>query len=455
MASSTAQHDQEAEVPLLSESRSASPPPRADKLAKTRRRVILGGLVLFAFACLVAGGVYAFRLHRLRASSGIAVGRHGAVATELKECSDIGIDILKRGGNAMDAGISAALCIGTINSFSSGIGGGGFLIYRPADKSLAPKVINFRESAPAAAKKDMYKGNEMLAQRGGLSVSVPGEIRGYEIAHQMFGKLPWRELFKPNIEIARHGIKCPDELAARLQVYGQKFPNDPDWAPIFAPKGELLSPGDLLVRKKFADTLEKISRNGSEIFYNGEIAQSIVNHVQNHGGILTMDDMRDYVARVEDPVRSTYRDDLEVISCGSPSSGPVLIEGLNILETFDMTKIGNGALGHHYLIEAMKYLSAGRTELGDPYYLKKAHLRRIEELQDKEYAMACANNISSSQTYDYDHYNPKYEFGLNHGTTSLSAIDSEGNAVAITTTVNLIFGSGLLDPETGIILNDV
>ncbi|CCG83988.1 protein of unknown function [Taphrina deformans PYCC 5710] len=442
----------EDEVPLLPGNTQKSPKSRLRQILNDRIRLIAA--FLLALVLLVgAAAVYYFVRLRKTTRSGLAVGKNGAVATELRECSQLGLSILKAGGNAMDAAIASALCIGTTNAFSSGIGGGGFLIYKPANLSIPPKVINFRESAPAAATKNMYHGDESLAQRGGLSVSVPGEIRGYEIAHQMFGRLPWADLFRPNIEIARKGIPCPEELAARLQVYGQSFPKDPDWSPVYAPKGHLLKPGETLKRLNFADTLEKIARNGSAVFYEGEIAHSLVSHCQKHGGILTLEDMRDYEARVEDPLASTYRD-LEILTCGAPSSGPVLIEALNILENYDMADIGPGPLGHHYLVESMKYMSAGRTELGDPFYLKRKDLARVAELQDKHFAASCAANISESQTFDWEHYNPKYDFTEDHGTTSLSVIDAEGNAVSITTTVNLIFGSGLMDPVTGIILND-
>lgn len=451
--------DEESEA-LLSQEH--DPPTESQQGAFRKLRQLLDDrrwLVLTCCAATVAivlfviGAVYIARSRHVY-RSGLVLAKHGAVATELKECSDVGVDILKQGGNAMDAGIASALCIGTINSFSSGIGGGGFLIYRPANVSIAPKVINFRETAPAAARKNMYHGDRLLSQKGGLSVSVPGEVRGYEVAHQRFGKLAWADLFEPSIKIAKDGIKCPDELASRLEQYGQEFRGDPDWGPVFAPDGHLLKSGEKLVRTRFASTLEQIARNGSRVFYEGEIAQSLVDHCQKNGGVMTMEDMKNYRAEVEDPLISTYRG-LEVLTCGSPSSGPVLIEGLNILEKFNMSEIGNGALGHHYLVEAMKYLSAGRTELGDPFFLKPAALTRVEQLQDKDFAAQCVANISESATFDWEYYNPKYDFVADHGTTSLSVIDAEGNSVAITTTVNLIFGSGLHDPNTGIILNDV
>lgn len=443
----------EDEVPLLPTTNQPSPENRLRRILTYRTRLITAFFLALLLCPFIAGGIYLWRSRRLgHARLGLVMGRHGAVATELLECSELGLRILKQGGNAMDAGIASALCIGTINAFSSGIGGGGFLIYRPANETVPPRVINFRETAPGAARKDMFHGNESLAQRGGLSVSVPGEIRGYETAHRMFGKLPWYELFRPSIEMATRGIPCPAELAARLVVYGQSFKTDPDWRD-YAPGGELLETGDLLRRTKFAETLEKIARHGSSAFYEGEVAESLVRHCRLHGGILTMEDMKHYEARVEEPLVSRYRD-LEILTCGAPSSGPVLIEALNILERFDMTEVGDGPLGHHYLVEAMKHMSAGRTELGDPFYLRPADLARVEQLQDKAYAASLALNISDTQTFDWPHYHPKYDFAMDHGTTSLSVIDAEGNSVAITTTVNLIFGSGLLDPGTGIILND-
>lgn len=444
--------DQEQDAQSIDKSTSVKS--RLDRLIADKRKLAIAcSSVIVFFILVIIATVYIVKSRHVY-QPGLIVAKHGAVATELKECSDIGVKILQKGGNALDSGIASALCIGTINSFSSGIGGGGFLIYRPADTSIQPKVINFRESAPAAARKNMYQGNELLAQRGGLSVSVPGEVKGYEDAHRMFGNLPWSDLFEPSIEIAKYGIDCPKELSARLELFGQSFKTDPDWSPVFSPNGHLLRPGEKLIRSQYAKTLAKIAAHGSKAFYEGEIAQSIVDHCQRNGGIMTMDDLKNYEARIEDPVISTYRG-LEILTCGSPSSGPVLVEGLNILENFNMSAIGNDSLGHHYLIEAMKYLSAGRTELGDPSFLKHAALARIEELQQKNFADECAANISDSKTYDWKHYNPKYEFRADHGTTSLSVIDTEGNSVAITTTVNLIFGSGLHDPNTGIILNDV
>lgn len=415
---------------------------------KPRRTLI--GMALLLLVLVVSGVLYGVWPQNT-SDSGIVVAQHGAVAAELEECSQVGVKILKKGGNAMDAGIAAALCIGTLNAFSSGIGGGGFLIYRPADTSIAPKVINFRETAPAAASQDMYGSNETLAQRGGLSVGVPGELRGYGVAHRMFGKLPWRKLVMPSVKLARNGIKTPVEVATRLRTWQAELQRDKSWRDVYAPGGDWLTVNETMKRTRYADTLETIAHEGPEAFYRGNIAKAIVDHVQRHGGILTMEDLRDYNVSIEEPLRSTYRDEYEILTCDAPSSGAVLIEALNILEHFDAAA-GFTALGVHRAVEAMKWLSAGRTWLGDPAFV--ANRERHAELQSKAYAASAAANTSDSHTYNYTHYRPDYAFKADHGTTSLTAVDKDGNAVTITTTINLIWGSGLMDPVTGVILND-
>ena len=424
-------------------------PATAENLRYRPRRALLGmGLLLLV---LVVSGVIYGVWPQATNSSGLIIAEHGAVASELEECSDLGVDILKKGGNAMDAGIASALCIGTVNAFSSGIGGGGFLIYRPANTSIDPKVINFRETAPGLATQDMYNRSETTAQRGGLSVSVPGELRGYEVAHNMFGRLPWADLVMPSVQLARDGIQTPVEVATRLRTWQAELTRDTSWREVYAPGGDWLTTNQTLKRPRYADTLEKIARQGPGAFYEGEIAEAIVSHVRSHGGILTLDDMKNYQASVEEPLRSTFRGNYEILTCDAPSSGIVLIEALNILEHFNATE-GFTPLGVHHLVESMKWLSAGRTYLGDPRFVD--NLDQHAKLQSKAFADQAARHTSPNRTFNYTHYGPEYAFKPDHGTTSLTVIDSEGNTVTITTTINLIWGSGLMDPVTGVILND-
>ncbi|CAJ0869370.1 3546_t:CDS:10 [Entrophospora sp. SA101] len=344
-----------------------------------------------------------------------------AVASEEIHCSQIGVDVLKEGGSAMDATIATQLCIGTINAFSSGIGGGGFLLVRDSNGTL--ETLDFREVAPLASYKTMFVKNPELAKFGGLSVGVPGEVLGMEIAH--------KRLFEPSIKLSREGFKVPSELANRLS-----------YSAIYAPNGKLLGEGDLLIRKNYSDTLESIANNGSYVFYNGYIAESLVNFIGESGGIMTLEDFQIFQPITREPVITT---DL-------PTSGPALIAMLNILERYQLIKDGMNDINLHRIIEAMKFGFALRTEMGDPLFINNTE--RVLEIMTKNYSGKLRQNISDTQTFEPLYYNPIYDVVEDHGTTHISAIDKNNQSVSYTSTVNLVWGSRVMDPSTGIILND-
>ncbi|CAJ0642617.1 15549_t:CDS:10 [Entrophospora sp. SA101] len=347
-----------------------------------------------------------------------------AVASEEIHCSQIGVDVLKEGGSAMDATIATQLCIGTINAFSSGIGGGGFLLVRDSNGTL--ETLDFREVAPLASYKTMFVKNPELAKFGGLSVGVPGEVLGMEIAHKRYGKLPWKRLFEPSIKLSREGFKVPSELANRLS-----------YSAIYAPNGKLLGEGDLLIRKNYSDTLESIANNGSYVFYNvntctGYIAESLVNFIGESGGIMTLEDFQIFQPITREPVIGYYN---------------ALIAMLNILERYQLIKDGMNDINLHRIIEAMKFGFALRTEMGDPLFINNTE--RVLEIMTKNYSGKLRQNIS-----DPLYYNPIYDVVEDHGTTHISAIDKNNQSVSYTSTVNLVWGSRVMDPSTGIILND-
>ncbi|KAF9375106.1 hypothetical protein CPC16_000900 [Podila verticillata] len=334
--------------------------------------------------------------------------KHGAVAAEEIHCSEIGVQVLVDGGNAVDAAIASCLCIGTVNSFSAGIGGGGFMAIRLPNATV--EIIDFRETAPAGSSEDMFKKDPILAQTGGLSVAVPGEIRGLELAHKRHGKLPWERLFAPAIKMAREGWAVGPELARRLQIAKQLVETQPDWSHVFAPEGEALREGQWIKREALADTLESIAKNGAKAFYEGPIAQSMVDHVQTHGGILTMEDMKNYKALIKEPSVGFYQG-RKVYTSPAPTSGPTLISILNILERYNLGKFAQDAnLDTHRLVEAMKFGFAQRTELGDPDFTDLD--AKIHNMMSKDTAAAIRANISDEKTFP------------------------------------------LLDPKTGVILND-
>ncbi|KAF8985330.1 hypothetical protein BGZ46_004895 [Entomortierella lignicola] len=377
--------------------------------------------------------------------------KNGAVAAEEIHCSEIGVDVLKEGGNAVDAAIASCLCIGTVNSFSAGIGGGGFMTIRLPNGTV--EIIDFRETAPAASSPTMFKQNPILAQRGGLSVAVPGEIRGLELAHKRYGKLPWKRLFAPSVKMAREGWAVGPELARRIQLVKEMMETEPDWSHVFASeKGVALREGQWIKREALADTLEAIGKDGADAFYTGEIAQMMVDHVQSHGGILTMEDMKGYRALVKQPMVGYYQG-RKVYTSPAPTSGPALISILNILERYNVGKVkANANVDTHRLVEAMKFGFAQRTELGDPDYSDLE--AKIQNMMSKDTAAYIRGNISDTQTFPVDYYNPHWGPIDNHGTTHLSTVDENDMAVSLTSTVNLLFGSKLLDPKSGVILND-
>ncbi|KAG0264980.1 hypothetical protein BG011_005736 [Mortierella polycephala] len=375
---------------------------------------------------------------------------HGAVATEEIHCSEIGVQVLKDGGNAVDAAVASCLCIGTVNMFSAGIGGGGFMTLRLPNGTV--EVIDFRETAPAGAHPTMFKENPILAQTGGLSVAVPGEIRGLEAAHKRYGQLPWERLFAPSVKMARDGWAVGPELAKRLQVYREMMETKLDWSTVFAPNGTVLREGQWIKREALANTLEKIGKEGADAFYTGPIAQNMVDHIHANGGILTMKDMKSYQPLIKKPMVGYYHG-RKVYTTPAPTSGPVLISILNILELYDLGRYKADAnMEVHRLVEAMKFGYAQRTELGDPDFTDLKD--KIKSIMDKDTAGLIRANISDAQTFPVEYYNPHWGSIDNHGTTHMSTVDQDDMAVALTSTVNLVFGSKLVDPKTGIILND-
>ncbi|KAF9207447.1 hypothetical protein BGZ49_000400 [Haplosporangium sp. Z 27] len=376
--------------------------------------------------------------------------KNGAVATEEIHCSEIGVQVLKDGGNAVDAAVASCLCIGTVNMFSAGIGGGGFMTIRLPNGTV--EVIDFRETAPAGANPNMYRKDPLLAQKGGLSVAVPGEIRGLGLAHSRYGKLPWERLFAPSVKLAREGWAIGPELAKRLQVYKTMMETEPDWASTFAPNGTVLREGQKIQRKSLADTLETIGKEGVDAFYTGPIAQSMVDHIKANGGILDMNDMKSYKPLIKKPMIGYYQG-RKIYTSPAPTSGPVLISILNILERYDLGRFkANANVEAHRLVEAMKFGYAQRTELGDPDFTDLES--KIQNILSKDTAGLIRANISDSRTFPVEYYNPQWGPIDNHGTTHMSTVDRDNMAVALTSTVNLVFGSKLLDPKTGIILND-
>ncbi|KAF8135745.1 gamma-glutamyltranspeptidase [Boletus edulis] len=310
--------------------------------------------------------------------------------------------------------------------FSAGIGGGGFMTVRVPPTTPA---------GTSEASKTMYDNNPSAAKYGGLAVGVPGELRGFEEAHRRWGYLPWSRLVQPSVELAAEWT-VDTELARRIQ----------DWSAVFAPEGKLLLQGETIQRTNYSRTLDIIANEGPRAFYKGPIADSIIRKVNETGGILTHADLEKYTVNVERALEGTYHDK-KVYTSHAPTSGPVLLHMLNLLERFDLIGEGRTPLNVHRIVEAMK------TRIGDlAYYV--GSLARVSEIPTKEFADMIAVNLTDDRTHPPEYYNPEFDVKIDHGTSHVSVVDKNGMAIALTTTVNLVFGSQVLDPETGIIMND-
>ncbi|KAJ3048386.1 hypothetical protein HK097_010622 [Rhizophlyctis rosea] len=378
--------------------------------------------------------------------------RNGIVATENPLCSDIGVDILKKKGSSVDAVIAAALCIGVTNSYSSGLGGGGFMVIR--DASGASTFIDFREEAPSRAHAHMYDKDPLRAQFGGLAVGVPGEVRGFEEAHKRYGKLPWKRLFEPSIKLSRDGWAVEETLEQRVAYARNLVLNNTAFREVFAPNGNLVRKGDVVKRPNLAKSLEAIGKEGPDVFYEGWIAENLVATTKANGGILAMEDMKRYRAKVEPALIGRYRG-RKVITTPLPTSGPVLLSILNIMEGFPLPSEGRNALNWHRLMEAYKFAYAQRTFYGDPVDPVYRNISEIaRKFMRKQMADEDRARLDDDITHPIEYYHPQFAGREDHGTAHISVLGPDGMAVSLTTTVNLLFGAQVMDRATGIILND-
>lgn len=386
---------------------------------------------------------------------GQTYGQNGMVVSDNEVASQVGISILKKGGNAIDAAIATAFALEVTHPQAGNIGGGGFLVYMNATGKTT--TIDFREKAPLLANSDMFldeAGNliDGSNHKGLKSVGVPGTVAGLYLAHQKYGSLPWKKLVQPAVNLAKKGVSLSWTLSrhakniytgADSEFFKNYFTNS---------KGELLKHGELWIQKELAYTLKQIRNRGKDGFYKGKVAQEIADYMKENGGIITLEDLEKYTAIERAPIKGTYKG-YEIYSMPPPSSGGVaLIEMMNLMEQANLDSIPFNSTEYvHLTAETMRRAFADRAEhLGDPDFNNNMPL---DKLTSKEFAKMRYNNIdlNRASVSDSTKFGQLYD-GTN--TTHFSIIDKAGNAVSLTYTLEQSYGAKLGSQKLGFIFNN-
>lgn len=384
-------------------------------------------------------------------SDGIVESMEGVVAADDARCSEIGALVLKDGGHAVDAAVAVALCGGVVNPMASGIGGGGFMVVRSADTSQT-QAFDFRETAPAAASQNMYQNNLDDKYNGALAMGVPGEIAGLYKAWSKYGRRPWKTLFQPAIRLVKDGFLVAPYLANSLSGNAATIMKDPGLRHVYAPNGKVLQAGETCYNHRLGLSLEAIAEGGPEALYNGAIGEKLISDVQSAGGILTMDDLKNYEVKVTDAVAVNTMG-FTILGMPPPSSGTLgLAMVLNILNGYKNTNGAKGALGLHRFIEALKHMFAYRMNLGDPDFVDISKV--ASNMLSPSFAEKIRERIFDNTTFPSEYYLPRWSQIQDQGTSHFCIVDADRNALSLTTTVNYPFGGGVLSPATGILLNN-
>ncbi len=379
---------------------------------------------------------------------------HGIVVSAEPRASLIGLEVLRKGGNAVDAAVAVALALAVTYPEAGNLGGGGFLMFRqPGPKWLA---LDFRETAPKRATAGDYldPAGKVLPERslrGGAAVAVPGSVAGLWEAHRRWGKTAWGKLVEPAERLARDGVPFTRREATVLAEEASRIQADPDARQIFLPRGSLLREGEILVQRDLARTLRRIRTRGAAGFYEGVVARAIVAAVRSAGGVMDEADLRSYRPVLREPLEGTYRGH-RIATFPPPGGGLVLLQSLGMLERYDLGASGFASSRTiHWMVEAQRRAFADRSRwLGDPSFFSVP----VSRLLDPTYLASRAATIRD------DRATPSQVLGsddlpsVSGETTHFATADADGNVVALTTTLNSSFGAAFIAPSTGVLLNN-
>ncbi|CAF4058458.1 unnamed protein product [Rotaria sordida] len=387
--------------------------------------------------------------------------KHGAVAADSEEASKVGRRILNLGGSAVDAAIAVLLVVGVHNCHSTGIGGGFLMnVYDAQRKECI--AVDAREAAPSQAHHRMFiDGNPPpLSTHGGLAIGIPGEIAGFWKAHKLYGKLPWAVLFKPAIEMCNEGfevrkalaftiLKCKDNLWKQRSFRRVFFKGDSD---------HVYGLGDTIYRPRLGKTLSIIAEHGPSALYEGELSDGICEEIQEQGGIINRYDLETYHARVKPAIQVTLGGDYTAYGVPPPASSAITLLILKVMDGYGLTPYSldsdeKQVRFYHIVNELFKFAYGKRSAMGDEYDSQTEKNKDIEQLLNlilsPEYAEEIRERIKEDKTQPLEYYEPMFEPQTDHGTSHCSIIDSEGNAVAVTSTINTDFGAFVYGRNTG------
>ena len=375
--------------------------------------------------------------------------------------ADVGLAVLKAGGNAVDAAVAVGFALAVTHPVAGNLGGGGFMLIRQADGKTA--FLDFREEAPQNASRDMYLGPDGNPTKdsmfGWRSAGVPGSVAGFEAAHKKFGSKPWKELLAPAITLAHDGFAVTSNLASSLKGAQSLYQNS-ESKRIFERDGRPYVAGETFKQPELAGTLERVSSHGAAGFYSGETAKLFAEQMATHGGLITADDLKSYKVMERTPLTGTYKN-FQLLTAPPPSAGGVgLLQMLGMLEGTDYAKDGADSVhAIHYEAEAMRRFYADRSEyLADPGFYNVP----VKELLDAKYIAWRRSTIAPFQATPSDAVEPGLPKSLNAATTQhesqqtthFNIVDESGNAVAVTYTLNNSYGNGITVPGLGFLLND-